>query len=195
MAADNVARVLRVPGRLAYGCDDLTAAWPHGGTGLGATRAVVLMKTGGPYPVTCEAYGGEPVEYLEEGAVWGLSCTIRTVEDDALSQVFRNTASGSTSQRRVVTEPGSVRAGNWMSTRALTPLVFTPEGATHAESATQPDVRAPFIVLHRALPALRDDIEIPLERDQEWAVRVVFRGIRDSSGNILDFGPRVDLTL
>lgn len=194
MATDDPRKVLRVPGRLAIGPTDLTLAWPHGGTGLGAVRGVRLKRFGGLWPATSEAHGGAPVEYLEAGESWALACTVRTHQDDVIRRIFPNTASGTTSQRRVVSAPGSVHAGDWVSGRSVV-LVFTPEGATQAKSATATDADAPFVVLYRALPLLAADIEIPLELGEDYALDVVFQGIPDSSGRVLAMGPRVDLTL
>lgn len=194
MAADDPRAIRRIPGRLSFGCTDLTAAWPHGGTGLGSTEGCILQRIGGSYPVTAEAFGGEPVEYIEEGAVWGMACRLRTFNDDAVNLLFRNTAAGTTTQRQVVTEPGTARAGNWMSGRGIL-LVFTPEGATHAKSATAPDVDAPFVVFHRAIPLIQESAELNLEQDNVFGIPTLFAAIRDSSGNLLSMGPRVDLTI
>ena len=163
MARDDVRDVRRVPGRLAVDCTDLSLEWPHGGTGLGSTAGCTLTRFGGSYPITVEAFGGEPVEYLEEGAVYGLGCVLRTWNDDMLQTMFRNTVEGQVSQRRLIKEPSTVRAGNWMSPRARV-LVFTPEGSTHAEDANQPDTDAPFIVLYRAIPLVEDTAELYFER-------------------------------
>ena len=193
MATDDPRRILRVPGRLSWGATDLTAVWPHGGTGLGAVKGVRLQRIGAAYPLTMEAKGGIPVEYNEEGPAWLLAATIRTFEDDAIQRVFRNTAAGTTSQRRVVTEPGTVRAGNWLSGRSGV-LVFTPEGATQAKSATAPDTDAPFVVLYRVLPLLKSDVAIPLELGEPFEIDVVFQAIPDSSDRLLAMGPRNDLS-
>jgi hypothetical protein len=194
-AGHDPRKVMRVPGRLAYGCTDLTAVWPHGGTGLGSVRQVAWVERSVPYPITIEAMGGEAVEYVEPGVDVFLTFVLRTNDDNALQKVFRNTAAGTTSQRRLVTEPGTVRAGNWMSGRAVTPLVFTPEGSTHAWARATPDVDAPFIVLYSAIPMIRDDLEIPLERTDEWAIQTTWRGIRDSSARVFARGARKDITL
>lgn len=194
MAADDARMVRRIPGRLAFGCTDLTLAWPHGGTGLGSSEGCTLTRFGGSYPVTIEAYGGEPVEYVEAASVWGLGCVLRTFNDDAVDLLFRNTTEGAITQRQVVTEPGAVRAGNWMSGRAVV-LVFTPEGSTQVKSATSPDSDAPFVVLHAAIPMIQESAELRLEQDSIFGVPVLFAGIRDSSGNTMSMGPRVDLSL
>jgi len=194
MAADDPRRLLRVPGRLAFGCDDLTAAWPHGGTGIGSAIGVQLQSQGGSFPITSEAMGGEPVEFIERGQIWGLACTLRSWVDDVLDLIFPNTSAGTTTQRQVIADPGTVRAGNWMSGRGVV-LVFTPEGATHAKSATAPDVDAPFAVLYRAIPLIQESAELRLEQDAFLGVPALFAGIRDGSGRTIKIGPRKDIAL
>lgn len=192
MGTLDVRAIRRVPGRLAFGCTDLTLAWPHGGTGIGATRDLIATRFGAGYQVAIEAYGGEPVEFIEPGEAWGIGGRIRTFDDDALGKAFANTATGAVSQHKVVSAPGSVRAGNWMSARSFV-CVFTPEGATHAVSATAPDVDAPCIVLYRCLPVMGDPLEIALTRQDDAGIRFAWIGIRDSSGRIMAFGRRSDL--
>lgn len=196
MAAEDARTILRIPGRLSYGATDLTTAWPHGGTGLGSIRSVHLLRQSAAYPVTIEALGGEPVEYLEPGEVWGLGAVLRTWQDDVLSTLFPSTSlsTGTTTQRKILGVPGTTKAGTWMSARAVK-LVFTPDGAGHAKSATAPDVRAPFVVLYRAVPLVREQQEMALEHHTEWGIPVLFMGIRDSSARILAMGHRSDLTL
>lgn len=194
MANDDARKVLRVPGRLCINPSDLSAVWPHGGTGLGSVRAVMLRRFSGCWPATAEAFGGAPVEYLEAGESWALAATVRTFQDDVVRRIFPSTAAGTVSQRRVVSAPGTVDAGAWVSGRSVV-LCFTPEGATQAKSATAPDVDAPFVLIYRALPLIASDVEVPLEGGQDFGIDVVFQGIRDSSGRVMAIGPRVDLSL
>lgn len=194
MATINPARVRRIPGRLAWGCTDLTAVWPHGGTGLGNVRGIVVRQERRDFIVTAEEFGFEPVERIQGGEVYAVAAILRDEDDDMLSKVFPNTAAGTTTQRRVVSTPGSVRAGALATARGGV-LVFTPEGATHAKSATAPDVDADFFVLYRALPAVEESAEVQRTRDADVGLPVVFLGVRDSSGRIAAQGHRADLSL
>lgn len=194
MTAYDPRLVRRVPGRLAYGCTNLASVWPHGGTGLGLVRGVVYREYGADYPVTVEAKGGAPVEYLRRGVIVGIGGILRGWDDDALSLLFPNTAAGTTSQRRVVGGTETVRAGNWMSGSGVV-LVFTPEGATHAQSASTADVDAPFIVLHRAIPMLGETAELKLNRRDDTGMPVLFMGIENTNGKTRMIGPRRDLSL
>lgn len=192
MGVLDVRAIRRVPGRLAFGCTDLTTAWPHGGTGLGAVRDLVLVRYSQPYPVPIEAFGGAPAEYLEAGEAWGVAGRLRTFDDDAMGKAFPSTSTGTVSQRKLVTAPGSVHAGDWMSSRGFV-LVFTPEGCTHAASATVADADAPCIVLYRCLPVMGDPLEIALNRTDDVGIRFAWMGIRDSSSRVMAFGKRKDL--
>lgn len=194
MGTVDVRRVIRAPGRLAINPTNLAQAWPHGGTGLGATNKVMLISYGASYPVTIEAFGGEPVEHLEKGEVWGLGFHMRAWDPNALATLFPNTSVGSVSQKRGVSAPGAVKAGQWISDRSVK-LVFTPEGATHAQSATQQDVDVPFVVLYKALPLLQAQAELVLARTDELKVPALFMGIRNASSQILEMRPRADITL
>jgi hypothetical protein len=192
MGTIDVRAVRHVPGRLAFGCTDLTAAWPHGGTGLGVVHGLILTRYGTAYPATAEAFAGDPVEYLEPGEAWGIGGRIGTLDDDMLGKAFPSTPTGTISGHEYVTAPGSVHGGDWMSSRSFV-CVFTPEGATHAASATAADVDAPFIVLYRCLPVMGDPLEITLNRKQDVSIRFAWMGIRDSSSRVMAFGRRRDL--
>ena len=97
-------------------------------------------------------------------------------------------------QRKVVASgpTQTVRAGNWMSGRSFT-LVLTPEGATHAKSATAPDVDAPFVILYRCLPVMGDPLEIAFNRTDDLGIQFVWMGIPDASSRTMAFGRRADL--
>lgn len=194
MGTLDVAAVRRVPCRLSFGCTNLALAWPHGGTGMGAVREPILKRFSAAFPVPLEAFGGAPAEYLEPGAAWGVGGRIRTIDDDAIGKAFPNTSAGATTQRKLVTDgPSStVRAGNWMSGREFV-LVLTPEGATHAKSATQPDVDAPFVVLYRALPVMGDPLEIAFNRTDDLGILFAFMGLPHATRGTMAWGKRADL--
>jgi hypothetical protein len=196
MGSWDVAAIRRVPCRVAVGCTDLTAAWPHGGTGIGVVREPFLQRYSGAWPVTIEAFGGVPVEYLEAGEAWGIGGVLRTLDDDALAKAFPNTAAGTVTQRRMVTAgpTQTVRAGNWMSGRSFT-CVLTPEGATHAKSASTPDVDAPMVVLYRCMPVMGDPFKIDFTRQRDVAIPFAWMGIPDSSSRTMRMGRRADLAL
>lgn len=194
MATLDVSAIRRIPGRLAFGCTNLALAWPHGGTGLGAVRDVVAERVGAAYPVTIEALGGEPVEYLEPGEAWKLRFRVRTLDDDMMAKEFRTTAAGTVTQRRLVTFPSTAHAGEWMSAREFA-VTFTPDGATHAVSATAPDSDAIFIHFYRILPVMGDPLAIALNGTEDIGTQCAWMALRHSSKGPLAIGRRRDISL
>ncbi len=74
MASVNVNRGLLVNGKLAYGCNDLTAAWPHGGTGLGLVGSIYFQPPAGQVRLPAEEDGGtRAILYTGGDAVLGAS--------------------------------------------------------------------------------------------------------------------------
>lgn len=194
MGDRNVNVVLRAPGRLSYGCTNLLLAWPHGGTRLGFVADVKLRLRREDFAVEDEAFGFEIIEKVQGGENAGLGAVLNVWDSDAIGLVFPNASVGAVTQERVVEAPGANVAGVLRSARGVV-LVFTPEGCTHAKSATAPDARVPFIVFYRALPDVEGSADVALRRDQDFGVPVIFDGIRDTSGRLYKWGRRADITL
>jgi hypothetical protein len=184
MATYDVRRVLRVPGRLCINPTNLANAFPCGGTDLGAVRGIELRQDAPYYALTAEEFGFEPVEYLERGTVWGLSCVLRGWDANAIATLFPNTSTGTTTGEKVIAEPGSVRAGIVISGRSVK-LAFVPDNADGA----------PTVLLYKALPLIAVPFQIDLSRHQEMVLTVAFVGIRDASARVMAMGMRRDLTL
>ena len=185
--------ILRVPGRLAISCTDLNLAWPHGGTGLGAVMDVIFRRYSQDYPITIEEGGGEPVEYLQAGSVYGCVAFARGWDDDVLEAAFQANT-GAVSGKSVIDIDSTVEAGTRLKSFAKT-LVFTPEGSTHAKDPTKPDAKAPFWVLYSAIPMLDGAPDFALQRTAELGLPLLFMGLRDGSGRILSVGPRADVSV
>jgi hypothetical protein len=185
MATYDVRSVLRAPGRLCYSPTDLSTAWPHGGTGLGAVRGVTVRPFLSQFPVTAEERGGEPVEFLRPGEWWGLSAFLRGWDPDAVGRIFPNTVTGTVTQHPGVEIPGSsVRAGHRVSDNAVK-VLFTPDNTD--------DV--PAVLFYAAVPALDAQAELYFGREQELGMPVIFYGLRDSSERIVNIKRLKDLSL
>lgn len=184
MATPSPRRLLFAPGRLVANPSSLATTFPYGGTALGSSRAVILKSYGAYYPVTAAELGGEPVEYLERAAVWGCQAFLRGQDDDAIAALFPNTAAGTTTQHRVISEPGSNKAGFRVSARSLV-LLFVPDDLTRADAW----------LLYRALPLLSEPTEIHQSAKEEYGFPALFMGIRDSSARVLSQGRIEDLSL
>lgn len=87
MASVNVNKGLLVNGRLAYGCNDLSAPWPHGGTGLGLVGSIYFEPPAGQVRLTAEEDGGtRAILYTGGDAVLGAS--LEQWEDEASGGVL-----------------------------------------------------------------------------------------------------------
>jgi len=175
MAAGDVRKVLRSPGRLAYGCTDLTTAWPHGGTGLGATKGLVMMPLHElPFVVTAFEYGGRPVESYRAGEFYRFSCRLRGWDDNAIAAFYPNTETGSVSQHTgvAVLTTETTLPGRRESARQLK-VVFTPDNTK--------DV--PAMILYAAQPFVMSG-ETALQRKEERTIDVALDTYPDSTGRI-----------
>ncbi len=187
MATPNPRDVLRVPGRLSASPTDLTTAYPHGGTALGVVKHIVFRPNAQYVEgmiVTAEEYGGEMVEALQgpEGAVLG--AVLSSWDDDAVAQIFPNSATGATTGNVFTTAPGSNRAGSLLSGRAV-PIMFTPLD----------EENLPSLILYRAVPSIEESAALSLTLGDEFGLGLIFAGIRNTSGNLWTMGLKRDISL
>ena len=180
-----------VPGRLAYGCDDLTAAWPHGttATGLGFVDKVFIDWDAPVYPVTAMEYGGEVVQEIALGHRILMSCILRDDDKDALALASLNSSTGSPSGFTIVEGLGSNRAGYFYTARE-TVVVFTPQSVIDGE-----DDQHDMVVFYNALPRLAESQRIAHHANTERQYALAFRAVRDSSDRDVQIGRRSDLSL
>jgi hypothetical protein len=185
VGAGDLTQIVRGPGRLAVGPTNLATAWPHGGTGLG-TVADVYFEPGHRIEwVNAEDFG-EPVEGVlaEQNAVLGVILR-EWNDDDAVSNVFYNSAAGGSSGARLVTEPGSHTVGEKLTGKALK-VLFTPRDQTND----------PGVLIYKAVPVLAETVQIQFGAIRETGLVVVFKAIRDdTSGNTYQIGRIEDMTL
>ncbi len=129
MASTDLPSVLQVPGRLVVAPTNLSAAYPYGGTELGAVHRIAVRRVAASFDVMATEYGGAVVETIQGGENWALAATLRQYDDDAVSTVFPNTALGTTTKRRAVKHwadaASPVRPGSLVSSRAVK-LLFAP---------------------------------------------------------------------
>lgn len=187
MTTPNVRDLMVVPGKLSYGPSDLATAYPHGGTALGLTKGVIV-SIGSHFTeeaaITAEEYGGEIVDAVQQRDFIVVTSVLHSWDKDALALVFPNTAEGGVSARRLVTGPGSVRAGSKLSARAQV-LVFTPDDEDHM----------PMWTLHKAIPAIDEAVDLNAALDEELGVGIAFWGIRDNTKGMYSWGRRHDITV
>jgi hypothetical protein len=184
-----IQNAMDVPGRLAFGCTDLTAAWPHGGTGLGFMGTVFVDLDSPVYPVRAMEYGGEIVDEIAQGGNVMIRAVLRDDDPHAIEQAALNSAEGTVTQMRGIEHPGSNAAGYFYSTRG-TVVVFTPESVIDGN-----DDQHDMVVFFNALPRLQEAASIAMHARAERQYPIAFRGIRDSSGRIYQIKRRADLSL
>jgi len=177
------ANPLRKPGRLCHTPTDLSAAWPHGGTGLGnVTAAKLYVQTTGSRVVVAEEFG-EVVETIKGGrSVW-LAVSLRDWDADSLALVWSKTA-GSISGNPLLSIPSTPRAGRLGSSDAKK-ILWTPRDQTNGVA----------VLLYAAIPELDEELVVRFSVFSEMMQAVVFRAVRNSSDNIAQIGTLADFTL
>lgn len=183
MAGDpDVSQVFRVPGRLSVGPTDLSAAWPHGGTGLGTVSEIVISPAVQYAIVTGDEFGGEVLDYVELGSSWILGAVLREWNSYNVDLIF-NTATGAVSGEKVVSYPSASRPGSKVSSVVL---LFTPY---------EQDVHPAFLA-YRAIPLVPETTALKASIMDELVVPVMFHCIRNAAGTgQVKFGLLEDLTL
>lgn len=187
MAAPDVLKALRVPGRIAVAPTDLTTAWPHGGTGLGLVQAVTLKRAQAHVPIRAEDFG--PVEVIDElylGEAYELAFLLRGWDGDGWGQVFPNTFTGSTGGLVGLRYPGSVYPGE-LRGGAAAKVLFTPDDP----------LRHPAVYFPQAIAVAGETEELYLHRKKELVLKAAFVATRDAAtaGRLAQVQLLEDLTL
>ena len=185
MAAGNATRVLRAPGKLVVNPSDLTLAYPYGGTEVGKTRLVVLTSLGASVKVSSEGLGGEASDILERTNAYVFSCFLRGWDDDAVAKFFAtNFVQGPVSGHAVFREPGNRVPGSTALARAVV-LLYVPDDAVNNPSA----------IMYRGVPEWTDGADLAFQRQEELGIPLTVDLLRSDTGNILEVGRLVDLSL
>ena len=185
MAAPSVRSAIKVYGKLVKDPTDLTADYPYGGTELGLVGSVLLRPRNQTQLLTAEEWGDQVWDAVDGGTSILLACTLRGVDGDAYGSLFLDTATGTPSGQKVIRfRSDNGRAGTLRSTLGMK-LLFAPSSP----------LRHRAVLLRDALPVLVEDTEIPMTKDEEWAVKVVFYGRPDSSNRVAEIAFIKDMTL
>jgi len=177
MSTLDLAQVLQTPGRLCIGPTTLTTTFPYGGTALGSTREIRVVRTTGYYDVDAEELGGQVVESVWSGENYALGCYFRQWDETALGTVLENTTTGSTSKRVTVKHwmdnSGGTEPGALLSARSVK-LLFVPD---------DPD-RNRAVIFYRALPRTADVVEHFMNIRNRVETPAVFLAIPDSQSRV-----------
>lgn len=184
MAAGDVARVIRAPGRLVVSPTNLSMAYPHGGIEVGKTRLVVLQNLGSSFRVEAESLG-EASDVLEGSHRWVLSCFLRGWDDDAVAQLFAdNVGVGAVSAHARFDVPARARPGASALGRARV-LLYVPDDPVHS----------PSVLVYRGVPDWSEGSELAWQRQEELGIPLAVECVRDDFDRILSIARLADLSL
>lgn len=185
MATPAARHMLKIPGKLIQDPTNLSAASPYGGTVLGLVRAIYFRPTSKSKAIEAEEWGSQVVEVIHGGTSCVMAAVLRGYDDDALSAMFLDTATGTPSRDTVARfRVDSGRAGTLLSTKSMK-LLFEP-GAP---------IRHRAIILREALPVVTDETEMALDQTEELGIPVMWYGVPDSSGRVAEVARIGDLSL
>ena len=200
MAPGKPNQMRRLKGNLVLNPDDLTAAYPYGGTELGMCRSATFVFGISYTPIQAEEFGGIVSEYVFTGESAVLSAVLREYDDDMVATVFhsgiegenddtsKNTKSGKPVIKGAVGAgvggTGQVTAGQSINSRAVR-VLFVPDDRDNHE----------FLVLYTAIPMVHEATEMKLTAS-DWAeIGVVFHAIPDAAGKLYQFGRKSDIAI
>lgn len=184
MAAGLAVRTVRASGRLVIDPDDLSAAFPHGGTEVGRTRGIVIQSHGEPYLIESEGLG-RASDMLEPSKRHTFACMLRGWDDDAIDLLLNDGDTvGSVSGHRVYSVPGSQTPGGTALGRAKI-LLYVPDDL----------VNVPAVLVYSGIPLWAPGEEIPFQRGEETVIPLGVECFPDSNDNTLAIGRLVDLSL
>lgn len=187
MAATDLTKLLEVPGQFCADPTALSGAFPHGGTALGAKRAVLVQ----PRVKTREIEGvltRQPRDVMFLGQSWRAAVSMRGFDGDAVSRLWpaARLVTGSSPARYVIEAPGTTaaKAGQLLAASKAFKLLFTPNDP----------LRHPALLLYRAIGVLEEGTEIACGHGVEFEWRVVFTAIpRAADGLVGEWGLLRDL--
>ena len=165
----DVLKALRVPGQLILNPTNLATARPHGGLSMGLIKDVKWRRVPRYFEIEAEEFGGEVVEQIWQGESWLLVFALRSTDVDAISAAFPNSNLSTTTGKRRVTAPGTIREGIGLTTTPIK-LLFSPDDAKNHEC-----------VYFRAAAPVSEPMEVSLGREEESLMLVSFKGFRDAT--------------
>lgn len=183
MAAGNVARIMRGPGRIVINPTDFELAYPYGGVEIGKTRACQLTPLGTPFRVESEALG-EATDVLEANRNYLFTCFVRGWDDSAVEKLMSGGyTAGSVSSHAVYSEPGNV-PGTSSIARAVI-LLYVPDDLINVNA----------LLIYRGIPDFPEGAEFLWQHNEELGIPMNVDCLRDSRGNMLSIGRFADLSL
>lgn len=175
MSTSSALQAMYAPGRLSVALSnqtyDFSTVYPHGGTALGLVRDVQIRRTEGRELIVAEEFGQEVIDELYLAESWSMAFALRGMDQDALSAIFPNPATGSVSKQKGVVYPGTTIAPGMLKAGSAIKMLFTPNDTTNHHAVYFPN----------AVPEVSEALAIDFVRSAEVMVACAFRAIRDGS--------------
>ncbi len=172
-------------GRIAYGCTDLSADWPHGGTGLGQVSSVYFAPPDGYSKLDDEeTHTTQKILYTGGDCVLGFSARgwHQDTADGVISELFPSVI---TSNSKDVIEWPGTRVITGEETRSIGNLVYTPWR----------DAEHPALIFYAATILLNESLRLKLSTMRWLEVPVVAIGLVDGASRVAAMGPLSELSL
>lgn len=185
MAAGNVARTIRAPGRLVVNPTTAFAstAYPHGGTEVGFANQCIVQPLGTPLRIECEGLG-EATDILEPNRSYVFTCFLRGWDDDAIEKCqAQSFVAGATSQHAVYRSPDNVPGASSIGRAVI--LAYIPDDPLHV----------PGVLIYRGIVDWSSGAEVVFQRGAELGLPLTVDCLRDASGSMLKIGRMADLIL
>ena len=184
MAAGDVARIIRAPGRIVVNPDVPGGAYPYGGTEVGKVNVCMVQPMGTPFLVEYESTG-EVGDVLEASKRYVFACFLRGWDDAGVEKLFAGGyEAGDKTQHSTFYEPGNVVPGESAMSRSVV-LAYVPDDPIHV----------PGVLIYRGIPNWTDGAELAFQRDNELGIPLTVECVRDTDGDILRIGRLADLGL
>lgn len=184
MSLPDVAKALRVDGRMCWDPTDLTLAYPHGGTALGLITGNEVNEKRVNHRITAEELGGVVVDAVYTGIDLVITALLAAWDNDALELGYQDTSVGTVTGRRIIhyrTQTEDVRAGGLVSAKAGI-LYFSPLADQH-----------PGVLFHNALPMPQDESNVVTNNAEMYGKPFQWIASPDDNGKQATIGLRQDL--
>ena len=198
MAAGNVARILRAPGRLIVNPTTAfaTTTFPYGGTEIGKTNVVALVPQGSMFRVEYEGLG-EAGDILEANIQWKMVCFVRGWDDDAVALLRpEGYTVGAVTQHAVFSDPPEtglrLNGSTWSGSDGIPGSSALDRAVTLAYVPDDPE-HVPGMIMYRGVPDWHDGVEIAFQRRSELGLPMMFECFRNDNNRMIKIGMIADL--
>jgi len=188
MSLANTRNLWRFTAAICKSPTNLATAFPHGGDALGIIGDFVFTSEPNNVSVEAEEYGGVVCDYVRGGEKAVITGVLRTWDDDAISAIFPNTATGSGSNRQLIKSQvagsGMTKPGKLASAGSF-PLLISSDAPDHN----------PSLLLYNAIPLIDTQVRLSSSPAVEGGLAVAFHAAPDDEGKLYHMGLLEDMSL